>query len=87
MMKTYEETLKYRIEKKGDNIKQNALALKKDLSLLISKLDTGYYNGINGLENMTLQGNSIDKECAELRMMLVTLTEVTTLNEKNKEEA
>ena len=84
-MKTYEETLKYRIEKKGDNIKQNALALKKDLSLLISKLDAGYYNGINGLENMTLQGNSIDKECAELRMMLVTLTEVTTLNEKNKE--
>ena len=87
MMKTYEETLKYRLEKTGDNIKQNALALKKDLSLLISKLDTGYYNGINGGENMTLQGNSIDKECAELRMMLVTLTEVTTLNEKNKEEA
>lgn len=85
-MKTYEEILKYRIEKKGGSIKKNALALKKDLSLLISKLDAGDYNGINGLENITSQGNSIDKKCAELRMMLITLTEITTLNEKNKEE-
>ena len=85
-MKTYEETLKYRIEKKGESIKENAMSLKKELSVLIGKLNDGYYNGVNGLEEFNAKGFEIDKECAELRMMLVTLTEITTLNEKNERE-
>lgn len=83
-MKEFERKLELAIEFKAERLKQQAESVKQIMEVLIKKINEGDLHLINSLGEIQSQGAGVDRQCAELSLLLDTYRDYTAYHQEEE---